>query len=254
MAGRYHPATHPQARDSGVDGEGKSLALALLVLHSGMAYAKLFSTITESSLWGSSKEARLLFVSMLAKANSVGFVEAALPGLARLSNLTMEETERALGELMAPDPYSKSPEAEGRRIVPVEHGWCLVNYESYRLRRDEEERRTYMREYMARYRKKPENDVRSRKQSKPELAKGEGEAEAAPEGEGETRPPAKASIQKDLEAAGVKMDKNGEDLYPEWQKACKGLKRAQVLAILKETIPGIEWPSEFKAERKRRGI
>ena len=67
-------------------------------------YAKLWSGITESSLWDGSKEARLLFVSMLARADQVGFVEAAPSGLARIANLTKEEVASALEELTSPDP------------------------------------------------------------------------------------------------------------------------------------------------------
>lgn len=218
-----------------------------------MAYAKLFSTITESSLWSASKDARLLFLSMLAKADSTGFVEAALPGLARLANLSLGETESALAELMAPDPYSKSPDCDGARVVKVERGWCLVNYEVYRERRDDEVRREYMRSYMREYRlgKQSVNNVSD---GKPRLA--QAEAEASPEGEGRESPPApvKFTLEDDLIAAGVKMTRQGEDLFPEWQRATKGLKRDQILAILKETVPGIEWPSEFKAARKARGI
>lgn len=212
-----------------------------------MSYAKLFSSITESSLWSASKETRLLFVSMLARANAVGFVEASVPGLARISNLTREETEAALNELMAPDPDDKSGNNEGRRIVKMEGGWGIVNYEVYRNRRDEEERREYMRQYMAQYRKR---SVNSSKPSKPQLAKAEAAPEAKAEGE-EKRPP---SLEDDLINAGVKMEKNGEDLFPEWQKACKGLKRDAVLSLLKDARPGIEWPSEFKAHRKAKGI
>ena len=40
------------------------------------SYGKLWSGITESSLWGGSKEARLLFVTLLAKADSTGFIDA----------------------------------------------------------------------------------------------------------------------------------------------------------------------------------
>jgi hypothetical protein len=149
-----------------------------------MSYAKLFGTITDSSLWSASKDARILFVSMLARADSTGFVEAALPGLARIANLSLSETEIALADLMAPDPHSKSPEHEGRRVVVVPRGWCLVNYEAYRERRNDEERREYMREYMQKYRKtsklpvnKNVNDVNKSKSSKPQLAKAETETE-----------------------------------------------------------------------------
>jgi hypothetical protein len=141
-------------------------------------YAKLFSSITESSLWSEPKEVRLLFVTMLAKADQMGFVEASIPGLARVANLTVEETERSLECLQSPDKYSKNPENEGRRVAVVPGGFVLLNYEDYRARRSTEERREYMREYMREYRKPVVNDV---KRGKPQLAQAEAEAEAEAE-------------------------------------------------------------------------
>jgi hypothetical protein len=145
-------------------------------------FAKLFSSITESSLWSASKEARLLFVSMLARCDSVGFIEASIPGLARMANLTREEVESALLELEAPDVDSKSQISAGRRVVKVHSGWCLTNYEAYRARRSEEERREYMRRYMSDYRKV---NGKHCKQCKPMLAQAEAEGEGEGEGEGE---------------------------------------------------------------------
>lgn len=125
-----------------------------------MGYAKLFSSITESSLWSEPKEVRLLFVTMLAKANSVGFVEASKHGLARAANLQPSEVYRAIRILESPDMDSKNPDCEGRRIIPAPGGWIVLNYEDYRSRQSEEERREYMREYMRKYRsKQPVNKV-----------------------------------------------------------------------------------------------
>jgi hypothetical protein len=156
-----------------------------------MAFVKLFSTITESSLWSESKETRVLFVTMLAKADATGFVEAALPGLARVSNLSLEETRVAVAQLEGPDPHSKNPANEGRRVlhVPERGGWQILNYQAYRERRNDEERQAYMRQYMKEYRAERVNkskqsvnkvskckpDVR---RCKPPLAHAEAEAEA----------------------------------------------------------------------------
>jgi hypothetical protein len=217
-----------------------------------MSYAKLFSSITESSLWSSSKETRLLFVSMLARANAVGFVEASVPGLARISNLTREETEAALGELMAPDPDDKSGNNEGRRIVKMDGGWGIVNYEIYRNRRDEEERREYMRQYMAQYRKRP---VNSSKPSKPKLAQAEAAPEEEAKAEGES---ALARIdeyeqeRKWLEGLGAITVRQGECIISEWKAVTKRLKVAQVEEVFRSGA--IQWPSEFKAARKAFGI
>lgn len=140
-------------------------------------YAKLFSSITESSLWCvSSKDARLLFVSMLARADASGVVEASLPGLAKIANLSLKETEAALAELSSPDVYDRSGRDEGRRIVKVDGGWALVNFAVYRERRNEDERREYMRTYMQKYR---ETSVNNCKPRKPMLAEAEAEAEAS---------------------------------------------------------------------------
>lgn len=160
-----------------------------------MSYAKLFSSITESSLWSEPKEARLLFVSMLARADATGFVEAALPGLARLANLSISEVESAIDILEKPDPYSKNPDNEGRRVMRVPGGWMILNYEVYRNRRGDEERREYMRQYMANYRRRKQNvnspvnnpvyGVSEKANCKPEVSRGkpqlaqaEAEAEA----------------------------------------------------------------------------
>lgn len=147
-----------------------------------MGYAKLFSSICESSLWSEPAFVRVLFVSMLAKADSVGFVEASEPGLARVANLSLEETQQALKALESPDAFSKNPDNEGRRITKAPGGWVIINYEDYRNRRDDAERREYMREYMRAYRKKNVNickqPLAAVNHSKPELAQAETETEA----------------------------------------------------------------------------
>ena len=146
-----------------------------------MSYAKLFSSITESSLWSEPKEVRLLFVSMLARADSTGFVEASVPGLARMANLTREEVEASLATLEGPDKDSKD-QTDGRRILKVSGGWVLVNYEAYRNRSSDEDRREYMREYMREYRRKHGvNNVNS-----PLATLGQTEGETIGETEGKT--------------------------------------------------------------------
>ena len=140
-------------------------------------YSKLFSSITFSSLWCESKETRLLFVSMLAQADETGFVEASLPGLARIANLTQDETKEALDVLMSADPHSKNPANDGKRVVQMDGGYGLLNYETYREKRDAEARKKYQREYMREYRKRKQN-VNNVDRGEPGLAQAEAEAEA----------------------------------------------------------------------------
>jgi len=150
-------------------------------------FAKMFSSITESSLWSEPKEVRLLFVTMLAKADSCGFIEASVPGLARVANLTIEETVTSLEVLQSPDTYSKNPDNEGRRILSVVGGFMLLNYEDYRARRNSEERREYMREYMSNYRKQSANKLAKSNRSKSQLAQAETETETETETEAKTK-------------------------------------------------------------------
>jgi len=139
---------------------------------------------------------------MLAKADATGFVEAALPGLARVSNLSLDETRVAVAQLEGPDPHSKNPANEGRRVihVPERGGWQIINYQAYRERRNDEERQAYMRQYMKDYRsehvnkrKQSVNNVSKCKPSvshgKPPLAHAEGEAEGDGEVEAAATPP-----------------------------------------------------------------
>jgi len=95
-------------------------------------FTKLFSTIVTSSIWSEDNATRVLWVTMLAMADSEGVIEASLPGLARSANLSMEECSAAVLKLESPDPYSRTPDLEGRRVVKVDGGWSLVNYKKYR--------------------------------------------------------------------------------------------------------------------------
>lgn len=184
-----------------------------------MAFVKLFSSITESSLWSETKDTRLLFVTMLAKADADGFVEASLPGLARVANLSIDETRVALDVLLSPDEHSKNPEFDGRRIAKISGGWCVLNYAAYRERRDDEERRAYMRQFMRDRRAAERERVNNVSNCKPPLAKGEAEAdsEAKPAAApivSNPRTQAHARAQKQPKQPSPSMESNATDGKP----------------------------------------
>ena len=112
-----------------------------------LSFTKLFSTIITSSMWSEDSETRIVWITMLALSNWRGEVMAAIPGLARAANVSLEVCERALAKFSAPDPYSRSSAHEGRRIEKVEGGWRLLNYEMYRSCISEDERREYKRNW-----------------------------------------------------------------------------------------------------------
>lgn len=95
-------------------------------------FAKVYGTILDSSLWGESKDVKLLFMTMLFMADENSLVSASLSGLARRAGLTREECETALQVLEAPDPDDTSGVDEGRRVRRVARGWFITNHRSYR--------------------------------------------------------------------------------------------------------------------------
>ena len=126
-------------------------------------YTKLFSSITASTVWGEPYATRVVWISMLAMADSNGCVYAAVPGLARHANVTLAEAEAALAAFMAPDPYSRTADADGRRIEAIDGGWRLLNHRKYRELRSAEERREYKRQWDRENR--PSGSARAARQS-----------------------------------------------------------------------------------------
>lgn len=95
-------------------------------------FVKLYGSILRSSVWLESKETRLVWVTMLAMADSDGVVEASVGGLAHAARVERDECEAALQVLLSPDPDDRSGVADGRRIEAVRGGWRLINHRAYR--------------------------------------------------------------------------------------------------------------------------
>lgn len=120
------------------------------------AYTKLFSSITESTIWGEPAGTRLVWITMLAKCNRHGEVYGSVPGLARLANVSLDECDEAIQTLLSPDKWSRTPDNEGRRIAPIDGGWRILNHAKFdRLRSEieaEERERERKREWDRRHR------------------------------------------------------------------------------------------------------
>lgn len=95
-------------------------------------YAKLSSSITTSSIWCEDDRTFKLWIGMLANADAKGHVDGSVPGLARMLGCSIQEAEGSLEKLMAPDPYSRTSDHEGRRLIAEPGGWFVVNYALYR--------------------------------------------------------------------------------------------------------------------------
>lgn len=119
---------------------------------SEFSFTKLFSSIIKSSVWCEPHPTVRVWITMLADCDPSGCVYAAVPGLANLARVTVSECEAAISTFLSPDPYSRTPDNEGRRIEVIEGGWRLLNHKIYRDKRDDGARRAQNREAQQRHR------------------------------------------------------------------------------------------------------
>lgn len=117
-------------------------------------YTKLFGSIVASTIWQEPNHIRIVWITMLALRNGRHMVEASIPGLAGLARVSLKECEEAIKRFESPDPYSRSPEHDGRRIERVDGGWLILNGEKYRQKMSAEDRREYQRVKQKEYRQK----------------------------------------------------------------------------------------------------
>lgn len=145
-----------------------------------VTFTKLFSSITESTIWVAPDAHRLTWITMLAMADRSGRVWASIPGLANRARLPIQAVEEALQAFMSPDPYSRTKDNEGRRIEEIDGGWRLLNHAKYRTIRDEESIKESKRKYINTRR---EQERLSKGVDNVELCRGNAEAEAEAEAE-----------------------------------------------------------------------
>lgn len=191
------------------------------------AFTKLFSSITESTVWCEPLATRIVWITMLAMADRQGRVFASIPGLANRARVEVEEAEQAILRFLEPDRYSRTPDHEGRRIEPIDGGWRLLNYAKYREMRDEEARREYQREWDQTRRRRPTQSDKSDKiRPQPTQAEAEAEAEAvkaspSPNGEG-------VSSASPTTTGAAKVDCPHAELIGIWHKVMPELATVQL--------------------------
>lgn len=152
-------------------------------------FAKVFSQIFDSSI-AEDHTTRHIFMDLLVLADSDGVVDMTPHAISRRINVPLPVVSAALERLSSPDPSSRSPGEEGRRIVLIDShrdwGWQIVNYDHYRKTQDEEARRKYFRDYRQEKRAEAKAKVQPEKQNVQRVqpcstefthAEGEGDAE-----------------------------------------------------------------------------
>lgn len=120
-------------------------------------FSKVFEQIFDSSI-AENYKVRLVFEDLLTLADINGVVDKTHEAIARRTNVPIDIVRDAIAVLEQPDPKSRRPDADGRRIIRLdEHrdwGWFIVNYQHYRDIASEEQRREKTRERVRKYRGK----------------------------------------------------------------------------------------------------
>lgn len=121
-------------------------------------YGKHFAQMYSGSMVGAGPAVFAVFGYVIANANLEGMIEINQKILATTIGCPESEIAEALEYLQRPDPDSRTPAEDGRRLIKEgAFTFRVVNYVKYRDIQREKDRRAYMREYMREYRKQKVN-------------------------------------------------------------------------------------------------
>lgn len=120
-------------------------------------YGKIFASMYEGTLYGQ-WEAIVTMQQLIVLCDQDGIVEMTPPAIAARTSIPLEYIEKGLRILAEPDPYTRTPGNEGRRIELIDPdrpwGWRIVNHQLYRNLASEAERREKTRERVRKHREK----------------------------------------------------------------------------------------------------
>ena len=135
-------------------------------------YGKIFDSMYEGTLHGH-WQAIVTLQQMLVLCSSEGVIDMTPQAISARTSIPIEIITKGISDLESPDPHSRTPGVDGRRIVLIDDhrpwGWMIVNYAKYQKLRSREEKLQADRERIAERRKElKNNDVASRSnQSQP---------------------------------------------------------------------------------------
>ena len=133
-------------------------------------YGKIFSSMFSGSLHGH-WQAIVTFQQMIVLADKDGTIEITPSALSATTSIPLDIIEAGIAVLEAPDPASRTPDEEGRRIIRINPdrpwGWHITNYAHYRGIRTAEERREYHKNYWHNRKKASQPDSTGTQQIQP---------------------------------------------------------------------------------------
>lgn len=130
-------------------------------------YGKLFKSMFDGTLRRNWKAA-VVFQQMIIFCDPDGVFDMTPEALHHRTGIPLDLIEEGIKELETPDPESRSPAQDGRRIVRISKernwGWQIVNHAYYRSLQKAADKRQQNRDRQRRFRdkKKPNNESSSR--------------------------------------------------------------------------------------------
>ena len=112
-------------------------------------YGKIFDTMYDGTLYGK-WEAMVTFQQMIVLCDADGTIDMTPMAISARTGIPREIIDKGIEALEAPDPYTRTPGSDGRRILRLDDhrpwGWSIVNHSKYKGLRDAEEVRAQNRE------------------------------------------------------------------------------------------------------------
>lgn len=113
-------------------------------------YGKVFESMYDGTLASEGPwQALVTFQQLIVLADQDGVVDMTANAISRRTSIPLEIIKEGLEVLARPDPDSRTPDEDGRRIVCLEDhrdwGWQIVNHAKYQQMRNAAERREYLR-------------------------------------------------------------------------------------------------------------
>ncbi len=118
-------------------------------------YAKVFTSIWDGSLYGQLEGSAVLMMAVTL-CNADGVLDMTPEAMAGRTGWPIDFIKRGIEQLERPDPRSRTPDDEGRRLVRIDDhrdwGWLIVNYKKYREMKDLDTIREQNRSRVAKFR------------------------------------------------------------------------------------------------------
>ncbi len=96
-------------------------------------YTPVFDSVFQGSLCGKYPDLPVWLV-LLALQQRGGVIDAHPAYISKISGIPQTDIEAAIGRFCEPDEESRTPDNDGRRLIPIEgagFGWVVVNHRKY---------------------------------------------------------------------------------------------------------------------------